>query len=88
MRLKLLSIAAAGIALSGCAGGISAANQDVIAQAVAAKIPYCSGDIQISAGIGGIAGTGTGITNNGQLHCPGASYPAPAPAPPAAPTPK
>jgi hypothetical protein len=61
------------VALSGC-GTISAANQDAMAQAIAAKIPYCSGDLQIDAGIGGIAGTGTGIKNSGQLHCPGKPY--------------
>jgi hypothetical protein len=69
--LFAVSALAVACALSGCA---SSATRDAIAQAVAEKIPYCSGDIQVAAGIGGIAGTGTGLTNNGQLHCPGKPY--------------
>jgi hypothetical protein len=86
MKIAIAAGVTLACGLCGC-GTISQANQDIIAQAIAAKIPYCSGDVQIDAGIGGIAGTGTGIKNSGQLHCPGKPYETPAPAPVTAPAP-
>ena len=77
-RFAAVSAAACVLAvgLSACGTtGLSAANQDAIAAAIAAKSPYCGGTVQLNAGVGGLAGTGTGITNNMQLTCPAQPYP-------------
>ncbi len=81
--LLAAGVAATAVALSGCTSLGKA--DPAITKAIADKIPYCSGDIQFDAGLGGIAGTGTGLKNSAQLHCPGQVYPAPAGAAPAAP---
>lgn len=77
--LKALLASACALALSGCVSteDLSPETREALAKALAEKIPHCSGDVQIDAGLGGLAGIGTGVRNSAQLHCPGQPYNAP-----------
>jgi hypothetical protein len=79
----------AAFALSGCTTANSTALAP-ITNAVAAQIPHCHIGGSLNAGVGGIAGTGSGLTQTLTFDCLAAPYPAPdapAAAPQAAPAP-
>ena len=80
MKLAALAVVAiaavSSIGLTGCmTSKLTAASQDKLTEALVDKIAHCSGTVQINAGLGGLAGAGTGITNNAQLTCQGQPYP-------------
>lgn len=76
--MKILLLAGctlAAVALSACGTtSMTPATQDAFNQALVDKIRHCGGTIQINAGAGGLAGTGTGISNSAQLTCPAEPY--------------
>lgn len=79
MKLAALAIVAAAVVssvgLTGCLSNrLSEASQDKLTAALVDKIAHCSGTVQINAGLGGLAGAGTGIANNAQLTCVGQPY--------------
>jgi hypothetical protein len=67
----------AGLALAACIGmsGCTTTNQQTMApvvQAVADGLPRCHISGSINSGVGGIAGTGTGVAQNFTFDCPAA----------------
>lgn len=93
--MRAVLIACLAIGLSGCAGfgfdvdhrttpqaqKLAAEGKAAFDKALAARLEHCQLNGQIGAGLGGIAGAGTGFSATGSFNCPAKPYPTD-PAPP------
>jgi hypothetical protein len=73
-------IASACLALCGCAAPQTVAP---ITDAIAAGLPHCHVSGSLNAGVGGIAGAGSGVAQAVTFDCPGQPWASPGDAKPA-----